>query len=44
MKVLLASQPVTVHAEYLGNLSANQSDPNSAANPYGAGSYLGIGG
>jgi hypothetical protein len=42
MKLLLASLlvflPLTVQAEYLGNLSANESDPNSIANPYGAGS------
>ena len=42
MKLLLASLlvfiPLTVHAEYLGNLSANEYDPNSIANPYGAGS------
>ena len=42
MKLLFASLlvllPVTVHAEYLGNLSANEFDPNSVANPYGAGS------
>jgi hypothetical protein len=25
--------PVTVHAKYLGNLSANELDPNSTANP-----------
>jgi hypothetical protein len=33
MKLLLASLlvflPLTVHAEYLGNLSANEYDPNS---------------
>jgi hypothetical protein len=42
MKLLLASLlvliPFTVHAEYLGNLSANKFDPNSIANPFGAGS------
>ena len=27
----------TAHAENLGNLSANEYDPNSTANPYGAG-------
>src|SRR6185503_14716069 len=41
MKLLLASLflliPLTVHAEDLGNLSANAFDPNSSANPYGAG-------
>jgi hypothetical protein len=40
MKLLLASVlilfPFTVHAEYLGNLSANEFDPNSIANPFGA--------
>ena len=29
--------PRAIHAEYLGNLSANEFDPNSIANPYGAG-------
>ena len=42
MTLLLASLlmllPVTVHAEYLGNLSVNEFDPNSTVNPYGAGS------
>ena len=42
MKLLLASLllflPLTVHAEYLGNLSANEFDPNSVANPFAAGS------
>lgn len=41
MKLLLVSLlvliPFTVHAEYLGNLSANEFDPNSIANPFGAG-------
>jgi hypothetical protein len=41
MKLLLASLlvliPFTVHAEYLGDLSANQFDQNSIANPFGAG-------
>ena len=41
MKLLLASllvlTPFTVHAEYLGNLSANEFDQNSIANPFGAG-------
>lgn len=45
MKLLLASLlvliPFTVHADHLGNLSANEFDPNSTASPYGAGSpYL----
>jgi len=30
--------PLTVQAEYLGNLSANEFDTNSTANPFGAGS------
>ena len=30
--------PLTAQAEYLGNLSANEYDPSSIANPYGAGS------
>lgn len=42
MKLLLATLlvliPLTVHAEYLGNLSANEFDPNSIAYPFGAGS------
>ena len=42
MKLLLASLlvliPVTAHAEYLGNLSANEFDANSTTNPFGAGS------
>ena len=42
MKLLLASLlvliPLTVYAEDLGNLSANEFDPNSIANPFGAGS------
>jgi hypothetical protein len=42
MKLLLASLlvliPFTVNAEYLGNLSANEFDQNSIANPFGAGS------
>jgi hypothetical protein len=33
---LLLLIPLTVHAEYLGNLSANEFDPNSIANPFGA--------
>ena len=41
MQVLLLAfflvLPLTVHAEYLGNLSANEFDPNSVANPFGAG-------
>ena len=41
MKLLLASLlvliPLTVHAEYLGNLSANEFDQNSIANPFGTG-------
>jgi hypothetical protein len=41
MKLLLAYLlvliPFTVHAEYLGNLSANEFDQDSIANPFGAG-------
>ena len=41
MRFLLANLliliPLIVHAEYLGNLSANEYDPNSIANQYGAG-------
>jgi len=44
MKLLLASLlvliPPTVNAEYLGNLSANEFDPNSVANPFGAGNLF----
>jgi hypothetical protein len=40
MKLLLASLlvliPITVHAEYLGNLSANEFDQNSITDPFGA--------
>jgi hypothetical protein len=40
MKLLLASLlvliPLTVHAEDLGNLSANEFDPNSIADPFSA--------
>ena len=35
---LLVLIPFTVNAECLGNLSANEFDPNSIANPFGAGS------
>ena len=38
MKLLLATLlvfvPLTVQAEYLGNLSTNEFDPNSIANPF----------
>ena len=34
---LLLLLPLTVQAEYLGNLSANEFDANSTANSYGAG-------
>jgi hypothetical protein len=37
LTVLFILIPFTVHAEYLGNLSAKEFDPNSTANPYGAG-------
>ena len=44
MKLLLASLlvliPLTVHAEYLVNLSANAFDPNSTANPFCPGNPL----
>ena len=33
---LLALIPLAVHAEYLGNLSANEIDPNSIADPFNA--------
>ena len=36
--IVLLLLPLPVYAEYLGNLSANEFDPNSIANPYGAGS------
>ena len=35
---LLLVLPLTVQAENLGNLSANEFDANSTANPFGAGS------
>lgn len=42
MKLLLAVLfvliPFTIHAENLGNPSANEFDHNSVANPFGAGS------
>ena len=38
LTVLFVLIPFTIHAEYLGNLSANEYDPNSIANPFGAGS------
>ena len=42
MKLLLASLlvfiPFTLHAEDLGELSANPYNPNSTSNPFGAGS------
>lgn len=34
----LLPAPLSVHAEYLGELSANPYQQNSTANPYGAGS------
>jgi len=34
MLMLLCLVPGLVHAEYLGDLSANPYNPNSAANPY----------
>ena len=37
LALLLSLIPFSVQAEYLGNLSANEYDPNSIANPYGAG-------
>ena len=36
--LLLLSFPLPVHAEYLGELSANPYAPNSTANPHGRGS------
>jgi hypothetical protein len=40
MKLLVASLlvliPLAVHAEYLGNHSANEFDLNSIANPFGS--------
>lgn len=38
LAVLLSLIPLTVQAEDLGDLSANEFDPNSVANPFGAGS------
>ena len=37
LTVLFVLIPFTTHAEYLGDLSANEYDPNSIANQYGAG-------
>ena len=37
LSCLLSLFPLAVHAEYLGNLSANEFAPNSTANPFGAG-------
>src|SRR5262245_34235119 len=37
LALLLSLIPFSVQAEYLGNLSASEFDPNSIANPYGAG-------
>jgi len=37
LSTLLVFVPLTVQAEYLGNLSANEFDPDSIANPFGAG-------
>lgn len=34
---LLFCRPLSVHAQYLGNLSSNEFDPDSIANPFGAG-------
>ena len=36
--LLLLPQPLSVHAEDLGELSANPYNPNSTSNPFGAGS------
>jgi hypothetical protein len=36
--VLLLLLPLTVHAEDLGELSANPFNPESTSNPFGAGS------
>ena len=38
LAVLLSLIPVSVQAEYLGELSANPYAPDSTANPFGAGS------
>jgi hypothetical protein len=37
LSTLLVFAPLTLQAEYLGNLSANEFDPVSIANPFGAG-------
>ena len=37
LTILLFLIPLAAHAEYLGNLSANEFDPNSVANPFVAG-------
>ncbi len=36
--LLILPLPLSVHAEYLGELSANPYAPDSTANPFGAGS------
>jgi hypothetical protein len=36
--LLLLPLPLSVHAEDLGELSANPFNPNSTSNPFGAGS------
>ena len=38
LAVLLSFIPFSVHAKYLGELSANPYAPDSTANPFGAGS------
>ena len=40
--MLLLLLPVFANAEYLGDLSANPFNPNSLANPFGAGSVWAI--
>ena len=37
LTIFLLLIPLAAHAEYFGNLSANEFDPNSVANPFGAG-------
>ena len=41
---LLLLMPLSVHAEDLGELSANPFNPNSTSNPFGAGSPFKSGG
>ena len=41
LALLLVLLPFTVHAEYLGDRSSNEFDPNSIIDPFGAGNPIG---